>query len=99
MADMPKVSTGGRITIGKEGRADTVVCNGFNELSPLGRNIEAVYLDRKRAFNKQAKWTGTHWDFSNPCTRAEELLYKLTYRLDIEYKELVELLLNLAGDG
>jgi hypothetical protein len=69
MVDLPKVSPGDWIRVGKEGRVDAVVCTVFDELSPQGASIEVVYLDGNKAINEDVKWVGTHWDFAieGPC--------------------------------
>jgi hypothetical protein len=65
MADIPIVSPGDWIRVGKDTlhSFNAVVCHVYDELSPDGGHIEAVYLDyRKRAMNIDVKWTGTHWE-------------------------------------
>ncbi len=62
MSEVPSVNPGDWLNIG---RLKTVVCTVFPDRR--WADIEVVYLDeRKRAINKEAVWTGDHWEFKDP---------------------------------
>jgi hypothetical protein len=57
---LPKVHDGDWITIGS---TDAVICQNLSQTPQWILHVEVVYLDRDRAINEGAHWTGDAWEF------------------------------------
>ncbi len=71
-SDAPKVKPGEWITIG-EGPSilrpftlHAVVTDVYDSLSADGGAVSVIYDDLGRIIYRDAKWTGTSWDFARP---------------------------------